>query len=109
MDDWLVAGAIADWAGKFGPIRAWLAGEQFWGVFVHYRWEISFDQFNDPFGGAADRRQGSGEHFRRDIVGSQVERTAMMNSKMREHDERGGLRLKFRCWRVVFFRVSACL
>jgi hypothetical protein len=38
-----VAGEIADWAGNFGPIRTWLAGEQFWAVFNHHRREIFFD------------------------------------------------------------------
>lgn len=80
-------GEIADSAGKFGPIRAWLAGEQSWGVFVHCRWEIPFDQFNDPFDGAADRRQGLGEHFRTHLVGRQIERAAMLNSEMREHNK----------------------
>lgn len=67
--------------------RARLACEQFRCIFIYGCGEILFDQFNDPFGGGADRRQRLGEHFRRDIVGGQVERAAMLNSKMRENDE----------------------
>lgn len=58
-DDWLIAGRISDWAGKFGPIRAPLACDQLRCVFIYRCGEIPFDQLNDPFSGGADRRQDS--------------------------------------------------